>query len=79
MENVVGCHVTLKNKIIQVFEDWKIMNKVEFISVENGRNIIKAVNDLEVFLLSCLGHTINLIVKRILKYKPKRHSTQTSS
>jgi hypothetical protein len=43
------------------------------------RNIIKAVKDLEVFLLRCLGHTINLIVKRILDHKPKRHLTQTSS
>ena len=54
------------------------MDKVEFISVDNGRNIIKAVRELEVFLLRCLGHTINLIVKRILDHKPKRNSSQTT-
>jgi len=81
IENIVGNHdnVTLKNKITQVFEEWKIMEKVEFISVDNGKNIIKAVRGLDVFLLRCLGHTINLIVKRILDHKSKRISNKTTS
>jgi hypothetical protein len=49
--------------------EWNIIDKIKAITVDNGKNVIKAVNGTEnIELIRCIGHTLNLIVKRIIEY-----------
>ncbi len=68
ISNIVGHHDhnVLKEKLIEIFDCWKITDKVESITIDNGKNIFKAISQLNVNLIRCLGHTINLIVKKVL-------------
>ena len=47
-----------------------ITKKILAITVDNGKNIIKAVNGIKnIEWIRCFGHTMNLIVKRIVENK----------
>ena len=66
---------SLNEVLIESFIEWDIIEIIA-ITVDNGKNIIKAVNSIEnIELIRCIGHTLNLIVKRIVEYKaPKKKS-----
>ena len=62
VRNLVGKHdnESLKEALIESFSEWGINDKIIAITVDNGKNIIKAVNGIEnIELIRCFGHTMN--------------------
>ena len=63
--------------------EWDIIDKIKATTVDNGKNVIKAVNGTEnIELIRCIGNTLNLIVKRIVEYtniSPKKKSNKGAS
>lgn len=88
VKNIIGSHSSnsLKNKLLEVFQEWNISTKVEMISTDNGANICRAITELStanattsIVLVRCLGHTLNLMVKKVINYKAPRKMTTSAS
>ena len=47
-----------------IMMDWEIRDKIVGTSTDNGSNIIKAVRDMGLFSMPCVGHTLNLAIKK---------------
>lgn len=81
VKNIIGSHTSnvLRGKLIEVFQEWNISSKVEFMSSDNGGNFCKAIAELssstqmaDIVLIRCLGHSINLMVKKVINFKNTR-------
>lgn len=61
----------VKEMVLSVLENWEIpLSKISGITTDNGTNMIKAVELLDLFHVSCFGHTLNNGVSAALKLKP---------
>ena len=59
---------SLASVLQNVFEDWKITGKVYGATTDNGGNIVNAcINHLKLMHMPCVGHTLQLAVKRALE------------
>ena len=59
---------SLASVLQNIFEDWKITGKVYGATTDNGGNIVNAcVNHLKLMHMLCIGHTLQLAVKRALE------------
>ena len=47
-----------------IMKDWEIRQRVVGTSTDNASNIIKAVREMGLFNMPCVGHTLNLAVKK---------------
>lgn len=47
-----------------LMKEWEIRETVVGTSTDNGSNIIKAVKEMGLFNMPCVGHTLNLAVKK---------------
>lgn len=70
-------HLSLKERLVEIFDSWLISDKVKIISIDNAKNISKAVGTMDVTLIRCLGHTINLMVRKVLTDSPSFDINQT--
>ena len=58
----------------QMLSDWNINNeKVVAVVTDNAKNMVNAISDLDLFNLPCIGHTLQLGVKKAFDV-PKVHS-----
>ncbi|RNA05117.1 hypothetical protein BpHYR1_001535 [Brachionus plicatilis] len=50
---------------------WDVERKVEFISTDNASNVCKAISyfNSTIIHMRCMGHILNLIVKKLINYK----------
>ena len=65
--NEVAEDHTSENLVIAldtIMKEWGIRQTVIGTSTDNGSNIIKAVRDMGLFNMPCVGHTLNLAVKK---------------
>ena len=59
---------SLANVLQEIFKQWKITGKVYGATTDNGGNIVNAcANHLNLIHLPCIGHTLQLAVKRALE------------
>jgi hypothetical protein len=78
VRRIVGNHtaVVLKENVVLLLEEWKIMDKFRFITTDNAANIVKAVGQIadhvkatvgsNVVHFRCIGHVLNLTVKKVI-------------
>ncbi|RMZ97929.1 zinc finger BED domain-containing 4-like, partial [Brachionus plicatilis] len=70
--------LAIRTSIDEVLIEWNIESKVEFISTDNALNICKAVSESkeEIIHVRCLGHLLNLVVKKVLEFEiPNSHTS----
>ncbi|KAL4082422.1 hypothetical protein QTP88_021318 [Uroleucon formosanum] len=61
----------VKEMVLSVLEDWKIpLSKISGITTDNGTNMIKAIQLLDLFHVGFFVHTLNNGVSDALKLKP---------
>lgn len=57
----------LRNELVRVVNDWGLERKVHTIVSDNAANIVRAINLTGFQHVSCVAHTINLVVQDALK------------
>jgi len=63
--------INVKEMVLCVLKDWKIpLSKISGITTDKVTNMIKAIQLLDLFHVSCFGHTLNDGVSAALKLKP---------
>ena len=55
--------VNLKSFLLKVFSDWSISSKVVAIIRDNGADITAAMNRSQFEAISCVAHTLQLVIK----------------
>ena len=54
----------LEKILDNILKEWKIRNRVVGTTTDNGSNIIKAMSEMGFLNMHCVGHTLNLAVKK---------------
>ena len=54
----------LEKILDNILKEWKIHNRVVGTTTDNGSNIIKAMSEMGFLNMPCVGHTLNLAVKK---------------
>ena len=49
-----------------IMKEWEIRETVVGASTDNGSNIVKAVREMDLFNMPCVGHTVNLAAKKVI-------------
>ena len=57
-----------------LLQEWKIEGKVSGATTDNGQNVVNAITQMGVFHLPCMGHTMQLSVKRGLEVRSVSHA-----
>ena len=47
-------------------KEWEICETAIGTSTDNGSNIVKAVREMDLFSVPCVGHTLNLAAKKVI-------------
>ena len=61
MEHTAG---NIKKVVTDILFDYGIVEKVIAATTDNGTNIVKAIELLEFLHMPCIGHTLNMAVKK---------------
>jgi hypothetical protein len=76
--NVEGSHshTAIAEKIVELFNEFKINGKVGILVADNASNMKLVAKKLNLQFLGCFGHLINLIVKKALAITSSSKPTQ---
>ena len=72
IQHLPGSHNSdnLHETLSKIFEEWEIENLVKFVVTDNGKDICKAIKKRSyVVHLRCMGHLLNLIVRKVVQKK----------
>ena len=63
--HLLGSHTAahIKDTMRGMLDNWSLASKVHAVLCDNGKNVTKAMDDVQIELLGCMVHTVQLAVK----------------